>query len=101
MTKFALQSGEETGMTKIYEIPSDAEVNRDQLFADSSNSKYSCCQVQLVPPGSDRSRNFFAESATQLWKSSLWGTEEAELGMGTKMVWTNAQKKSPSKTCKQ
>lgn len=66
MTKFALQSGKETGMTKIYKIPSDAEVNRDQLFADSSNSKYSYCQVELLPLRSDRSRNFFAESATQL-----------------------------------
>lgn len=53
-------------MTKIYKIPSDAEVNRDQLFADSSNSKYSYCQVELLPLRSDRSRNFFAESATQL-----------------------------------
>lgn len=99
MSKFALQSGKETGMTKMYKIPSDAEVNRDQLFADSSNSKYSYCQVEIVPLGSDRNRSFFVEPATQLWKSSPWGTEEAELGMGTKMVWTNAQKKSPSRTC--
>lgn len=93
MSKFALQSGKGTGMTKMYEIPSDAEVNRDQLFADSSNSNYSYCQVEPVPLGSDGSRNFFAESATQLWKSSPWGTEEAELGMGTIIVWTNAQRK--------
>lgn len=66
MTKFALQSGKEMAMTKMYKIPSDAEVNRGQLFADSFNSKYSYCQVELVPPGSDRSRNFFAESAIQL-----------------------------------
>lgn len=93
ITKFALQSRKEMGMTNIYNILCDAEVNTDQIFADSSNSKYSYCQVELVPLGSDRSRNFVAESATQLWKSSPWGTEEAELGMGTKMVWTNARKK--------
>lgn len=86
-------------MTKMYEIPSDAGVNRDQLFDDSSNSNYSYCQVEPVSPGSDGSRNFFAEPATQLWKSSSGGTEEAELGMGTKMVWTNAQKKRTSRTC--
>lgn len=86
-------------MTKMYKIRSGAEVNRDQLFADSSNSRDSYCQVEVVPPGSDRSRNFFAESATQLWKSSPWGTEEAKLGMGTKVVGTSAQKKSPSRTC--
>lgn len=52
--------------------------------------------MELVPPGGDGSRNS-AVPATWLWKLSPWGTEEAELGMGTKMVWTNAQKKSPSK----
>lgn len=39
ITKRALQSGKGMAMTKIYKISSDAEVNRNQLFADSSNSK--------------------------------------------------------------
>lgn len=41
MTKCVLQSVKEMDMTKIYKKTSDAEVNRDQLFADASNSKAS------------------------------------------------------------
>lgn len=79
ITKCALQSGKGMAMTKIYKISSDAEVSRNQLFADSSNSKARDHRVELVPLGSNRTRNFFAEPATKLWKSSPWGTEDAKL----------------------
>jgi len=73
-----------TVMAKIYKIQIDADVNRDQLFADSSSSEARDHQVQLVPLGSNRTRNFFAEPPNKLWKPSPWGAEDAKLRHGHK-----------------
>lgn len=60
----------EMTMTKVCKILFDTGVNRDQLFASSSNSKTGKHQVEPVSFGSIRTRNFFTEHATKLWKSS-------------------------------
>lgn len=57
-------------MTKVCKILFDTGVNRDQLFASSSNSKTGKRQVEPVSFGSIRTRSFFTEHTTKLWKSS-------------------------------
>lgn len=77
-------------MTKIYKVLYDTGVNRDQLFASSSNSKTEKCQVELVSVGSIRTRNFNTGHATKLWKYSPLSkfsiTEDTKLWQGHKKL---------------
>lgn len=61
-------------MTNIYKILCDAKVDRDQLFAVSSNSEVK----ELLSLGSSRTRNFFAEPAAKLCSSSSRRPEDAK-----------------------